>query len=144
MSESIFVRALYFGKENPNGFTIAELEENLAVKRDKWGPLNDEFGQGAHRAFNQSDSKGAQELFWLNKGGYELLYKLDEVQQASKDAKSARNLAIISIFFAASIPLLTLAIEHFWPTTMTLNQEQFDTLLHSQSSNSSRSLQTAH
>jgi hypothetical protein len=35
MNESIFVTALYFGKRNPNGFTIAALEENLGVKRDK-------------------------------------------------------------------------------------------------------------
>lgn len=114
MTDSIFIKALYFGKEHPNGFTIPDLENHLGVPESKWGPLQREFqGQKPDNAFNQSDSRDGKELYWLTKSGHQLLAELDDVRQAREQSREARNLAIISIIVAAVVPIIIKLLDIF-------------------------------
>jgi len=111
VSDAIFIKALYFGKEHPNGFTISDLESHLQVPEANWGPLQREFeGQRPENAFNQSNSREGKPLYWLTKSGHKLLAELDDVRHAKEQAERAHNLAKISIVVAVTMPIVSIVI----------------------------------
>ena len=106
MNDSKFIKALYYGKEHPNGFTISKLENHLKTSYANWGPLKREFiGQRPEHAFNQDGSEEGEDLYWLTKSGHQLLAQLDDVRQARKEARRAQRIAVCSICVAA-VPIL--------------------------------------
>ncbi|MDD4287382.1 MAG: hypothetical protein PHO20_00740 [Candidatus Peribacteraceae bacterium] len=118
MKDSIFIKALYFAKEHPNGFTKAELATFLGT--EEWGPLQREFeGQKPEHVFNQAESIGNQDRYWLTKEGYKLLYELDEVHEAMEQAAKARRLAVISILVAIAVPLLIELLDIWYKISQT-------------------------
>jgi len=106
-NDSLFIKALYFGRKHANGFTKSDLEQHLDVKEAMWGPLQKEFhGQKPENAFNQADYKDGEHKYWLTKSGHLLLAQLDDVRQTREEAGHAQKLAILSIVIAAILAVI--------------------------------------
>jgi hypothetical protein len=113
MKKSIFIKALIYAGDHPDGFTIDELQEHLGTS--EFGPLRNEFTGQKYRdnLFYQAGSIKGKDRYWLTGLGHQRLFEINEIQEASANAKSARIISLISIIAAIIIPI-TIAI--IWPS----------------------------
>ena len=110
MKKSLFIRALQYAGDHPDGFTKLELSLHLGTS--EWGPLQNEFGQGGNHLFSQAGSLGAHDRYWLTAKGHQLLYEINEIQEAGDNARLARKYSLFAILASAVISIIVAAIWH--------------------------------